>query len=595
MAAPLTSLVLILLMLTSTLGFLGHHKKVLAGDEEKGRIVSSHYWDKFRDFMDEVAAADFFVRTDMLTKPDSAEALAPSQLLDAIAARLDDSEWLDELDAEYQKYGEHNMTVLINTFRKLGRVAKKHKEKIPVDVLRQLMWRGVVRPERQHDLEKRLSAALQLFFDTDLALRLQRVAPDVFEEYLIGVFEFDWMPLEEILEDTLSHHELKTQLADEIGGTTEHDSVRPYSTHHRPPGAQNSKGRSPHPHETFHTEATPTVEGSGHADDHSVHNRVHEVQVETVHGDIPDGEWHGGGFVWHEEHDDFIEDVFVSDEDEGSGKGIIREAHPHKGRHRKPHKHPHDRPHHHRHQQPAEDDIEDNLIPVTTERSHGYEQSSEEELEDQAHVEGSAEGDASHGGSSSEEEHEQSKSDGSSHPGKHVGREDHPGRHRGREKGDRDSSKRGRGKHDEQHEEEEKSGQSADGKERNARKVSASLVSNEGPRRVDNKHVTGEHPGKKPNSGDEKQPVQEEDPPQDADDASGAEEEEGGAEWIQGVPPGTPDWSEGEGVGHKHPRSSSITDRVEDPNSCVTCQTMVTEKRCGRICDYICRMCKGVY
>ncbi|KAF0301506.1 hypothetical protein FJT64_003130 [Amphibalanus amphitrite] len=253
MAAPLTSVALILLMLTSTLGFLGHHKKVLAGDEEKGRIVSSHYWDKFRDFMDEVAAADFFVRTDMLvryqigksssvgkkrfdeaTKPDSAEALAPSQLLDAIAARLDDSEWLDELDAEYQKYGEHNMTVLINTFRKLGRVAKKHKEKIPVDVLRQLMWRGVVRPERQHDLEERLSAALQLFFDTDLALRLQRVAPDVFEEYLIGVFEFDWMPLEEILEDTLSHHELKTQLADEIGGTTEHDSVRPYSTHPRP-------------------------------------------------------------------------------------------------------------------------------------------------------------------------------------------------------------------------------------------------------------------------------------------------------------------------------------------------------------------------
>ena len=41
-------------------------EKVLADLSERGRIVSASYWQKFRVFMDEVAAADFVERTDML-------------------------------------------------------------------------------------------------------------------------------------------------------------------------------------------------------------------------------------------------------------------------------------------------------------------------------------------------------------------------------------------------------------------------------------------------------------------------------------------------------------------------------------------------
>ena len=69
-----------------------------------------------------------------------------------------------------------------------------------MEVLRQILWRGVVRPQRQHHIERRLASALQLFFDTPLARHLRRAAPDLFDEYLISVFEFDWMTVEEVLE-----------------------------------------------------------------------------------------------------------------------------------------------------------------------------------------------------------------------------------------------------------------------------------------------------------------------------------------------------------------------------------------------------------
>ena len=39
---------------------------MLADLSERGRIVSASYWQKFRVFMDEVAAANFMERTDML-------------------------------------------------------------------------------------------------------------------------------------------------------------------------------------------------------------------------------------------------------------------------------------------------------------------------------------------------------------------------------------------------------------------------------------------------------------------------------------------------------------------------------------------------
>ncbi|XP_037093997.1 uncharacterized protein LOC119113868 [Pollicipes pollicipes] len=215
MAGLLCRLLLLQLLLAPTLAFNITVETVLKADAQ-GQIASQEYWDKFRAFMELLSKADAANRTKLLSIPHIHEFLVPPQLLSAVAEHLSNSTWLSKLGAEYHERGGHAMAPLIDVLTNLGKTSVLHEVTIPRDVLEKLMWRALVRREQQGALRSWVGRAVSTFFNSSEALRMQRADSSLFADYIHSLFELDWIPLKELLMDTLQHHSLRAKVAAEM-------------------------------------------------------------------------------------------------------------------------------------------------------------------------------------------------------------------------------------------------------------------------------------------------------------------------------------------------------------------------------------------